>query len=261
VRAIAEWWGVRVDVSTLGRLGVDELTAAAPHLAYAWRVPQVRGAQVRPGLVRLRALLHDPLTQPTTWNEPANPGAELSTQCSACGRHAIFGLTCGIGSRPDPAREYPATTFAGGLSGCGGGEAPAGDRRRIPLDTLGGPVDRPARSTRCRRVWTRCLEMSTIGRVIRGRRGSCSGTARSIPSSPPGPTTRPPGGRPSSRRYGSPPVASTGGVGPNSQSEYLRREDCVCGAEQSDLSLKSAMTGGGYRRSLEWLCLRRYPND
>jgi hypothetical protein len=29
VRAVAEWWGVRIDVSTLGRLGVDELTAAA----------------------------------------------------------------------------------------------------------------------------------------------------------------------------------------------------------------------------------------
>jgi DNA segregation ATPase FtsK/SpoIIIE, S-DNA-T family len=77
VRSVAEWWGVRIDVSTLGRLGVDELTAAAPHLADAWRVPQVRVAQVRPGLVRLRALLHDPLTQPTTWTEPADPAAEL----------------------------------------------------------------------------------------------------------------------------------------------------------------------------------------
>jgi S-DNA-T family DNA segregation ATPase FtsK/SpoIIIE len=77
VRTVAEWWGVRVDVSTLGRLGVDELTAAAPHLADAWRVPQVRVAQVRPGLVRLRALLRDPLTQPIKWTEPADPAAGL----------------------------------------------------------------------------------------------------------------------------------------------------------------------------------------
>ncbi|GIF09825.1 FtsK/SpoIIIE domain-containing protein [Actinoplanes siamensis] len=77
IRTAAEPWGVRVDVSTLGRLGVDELTAAAPHLADAWRVPLIRVAQVRPGLVRLRALLHDPLIQPTTWTEPAEPAAGL----------------------------------------------------------------------------------------------------------------------------------------------------------------------------------------
>ncbi|ADL44770.1 hypothetical protein Micau_1208 [Micromonospora aurantiaca ATCC 27029] len=54
-----------VDASTVDRLGLAEFQNAAGHLTGAWRVPQVRVEQVRPGLVRLRALLVDPLTQPT----------------------------------------------------------------------------------------------------------------------------------------------------------------------------------------------------
>lgn len=68
VRVRARRWGVEVDASTVGRLGLVEFQSAAGHLADAWRVPQVRVAQVRPGLVRLRALLVDPLTQPTAWD-------------------------------------------------------------------------------------------------------------------------------------------------------------------------------------------------
>lgn len=67
VRVRARRWGVEVDASTVGQLGLVEFQDAAGHLADAWRVPQVRVAQVRPGLVRLRALLVDPLTQPTAW--------------------------------------------------------------------------------------------------------------------------------------------------------------------------------------------------
>jgi S-DNA-T family DNA segregation ATPase FtsK/SpoIIIE len=76
VRVTAERWGVRVDVSTIGRLGVQEFTDAAGHLADVWRVPLVRVAQVRPGLVRLRALLHDPLTQPADWTVSAGAVAD-----------------------------------------------------------------------------------------------------------------------------------------------------------------------------------------
>ncbi|MFF5074680.1 FtsK/SpoIIIE domain-containing protein [Micromonospora olivasterospora] len=71
VRVRARRWGVEVDVATVGRLGLVEFQDAAGHLADAWRVPQVRVAQVRPGLVRLRALLVDPLTQPTVWDGQA----------------------------------------------------------------------------------------------------------------------------------------------------------------------------------------------
>lgn len=72
VTVAAERWGVRVDASTVGRLGVEEFTQVSGHLADVWRVPLVRVAQVRPGLVQVRALLHDPLTQAATWTEPTD---------------------------------------------------------------------------------------------------------------------------------------------------------------------------------------------
>ncbi|WP_018908177.1 FtsK/SpoIIIE domain-containing protein [Salinispora arenicola] len=74
VRVRARRWGVEVDASTVGRLGLVEFQNAAGHLTDAWRVPQVRVAQVRPGLVRLRALLVDPLTQSAAWNGQATTG-------------------------------------------------------------------------------------------------------------------------------------------------------------------------------------------
>ncbi|WP_018908343.1 FtsK/SpoIIIE domain-containing protein [Salinispora arenicola] len=76
VTVAAERWGVRVDASTVGRLGVEEFTQASGHLADVWRVPLVRVAQVRPGLVRIRALLHDPLTEPVTWTESTEAGSD-----------------------------------------------------------------------------------------------------------------------------------------------------------------------------------------
>jgi DNA segregation ATPase FtsK/SpoIIIE, S-DNA-T family len=62
-------WGVCVDAATVGRLGLVEFQNAAAHLADVWRVPLVRAEQLRPGRVRLRALVRDPLTEPTTWAE------------------------------------------------------------------------------------------------------------------------------------------------------------------------------------------------
>jgi S-DNA-T family DNA segregation ATPase FtsK/SpoIIIE len=74
-----ERWGVRVDVATIGRLGVRQFQDAADHLADTWRVPQVRVEQPRPGLVRLRALVTDPLTQWTRWTEDATRPADPAT--------------------------------------------------------------------------------------------------------------------------------------------------------------------------------------
>ncbi|MEV0212268.1 FtsK/SpoIIIE domain-containing protein [Micromonospora sp. NPDC050695] len=79
VRVRARRWGVEVDASTVGRLGLAEFQNAAGHLADAWRVPQVRVAQVRPGMVRLRALLVDPLTQPTAWNGQTTTADHVQT--------------------------------------------------------------------------------------------------------------------------------------------------------------------------------------
>ncbi|MCX4469398.1 hypothetical protein OOK41_03585 [Micromonospora sp. NBC_01655] len=79
VTVAAERWG-GVDASTVGRLGVEEFSQAAGHLADVWRVPLVRVAQVRPGLVRIRALLHDPLTEPAT-----GPNRQRSGRIRRCG--------------------------------------------------------------------------------------------------------------------------------------------------------------------------------
>lgn len=72
----AQRWGVCVDAATVGRLGLAQFQDAASHLADVWRVPLVRVEQLRPGRVRLRALVRDPLTAPTTWaeNKSGDPG-------------------------------------------------------------------------------------------------------------------------------------------------------------------------------------------
>ncbi|GAA1778105.1 FtsK/SpoIIIE domain-containing protein [Luedemannella helvata] len=75
VRVQAQDWGVAVDVATLGRTGLAEFQRAAAYLADVWQVPQVRVERLRPGWVRLRAIVHDPLTQPLSWAEPVSPSA------------------------------------------------------------------------------------------------------------------------------------------------------------------------------------------
>ncbi|BCJ52815.1 hypothetical protein Asp14428_42900 [Actinoplanes sp. NBRC 14428] len=71
IGVVVEPWGVRVDASTVGQLGVDEFQNAASHLADVWRVGQVRVEQARPGLIRLRVLITDPLTSHTQWTDDA----------------------------------------------------------------------------------------------------------------------------------------------------------------------------------------------
>jgi S-DNA-T family DNA segregation ATPase FtsK/SpoIIIE len=79
IRVRARRWGVEVDAATVGRLGLAEFQNAAGHLADAWRVPQVRVVQVRPGLIRLRALLVDPLTQATQWRGNTATAVDVET--------------------------------------------------------------------------------------------------------------------------------------------------------------------------------------
>jgi FtsK/SpoIIIE family len=82
IKVWPERWGVRINAATSGRLGLKEFQDAAGHLADAWRVPQVRVEQARPGVVRLRALLTDPLTHQTQWTDDdtasAGPGVWLA---------------------------------------------------------------------------------------------------------------------------------------------------------------------------------------
>jgi S-DNA-T family DNA segregation ATPase FtsK/SpoIIIE len=74
IRVKQEAWGVRIDAHTLGRLGLEQFQAAADHLANAWKVPLVRVEQHRPGVIRIRALLRDPLTTKTEYS-PENTAA------------------------------------------------------------------------------------------------------------------------------------------------------------------------------------------
>jgi S-DNA-T family DNA segregation ATPase FtsK/SpoIIIE len=67
IKVRVEPWGLRIEVRTVGRIGLGELQAAASYLADTWRVPHVRVEQGRPGFVQVRALLCDPLTKPTVY--------------------------------------------------------------------------------------------------------------------------------------------------------------------------------------------------
>jgi len=71
IRTRREAWGVRIDVHTIEGVGLEELQNAADHLANTWKVPIVRAEQDTPGVVRLRALLWDPLTTALDFTTPA----------------------------------------------------------------------------------------------------------------------------------------------------------------------------------------------
>ena len=102
VRVRAQWWGVIVDASTLGRLGLKEFQDAALYLADIWKVPQVRVEQLRPGVVRLRAIVRDPLTQPPQWTvaDRRSPSAPTVPALAVPARRP---------NPPMPARRKPAT--------------------------------------------------------------------------------------------------------------------------------------------------------
>jgi S-DNA-T family DNA segregation ATPase FtsK/SpoIIIE len=79
VTVATERWGVRVDATTLGRLGLKQFQDATSHLADTWQVPQVRVEQIKPGRITLRALLTDPLTQWTQWTDNATAPSAPAT--------------------------------------------------------------------------------------------------------------------------------------------------------------------------------------
>jgi S-DNA-T family DNA segregation ATPase FtsK/SpoIIIE len=82
IKVGVERWGVRVDSATIGQLGVKQFQDAADHLADTWRVSHVRVEQARPGLIRLRAVVTDPLTHSTQWTQnttgPGDPAVWLA---------------------------------------------------------------------------------------------------------------------------------------------------------------------------------------
>lgn len=79
IKVHVETWGLRIEVETLGRLGLGEFQAAADYLADAWRVPLVRIERSKPGFIRIRVLLRDPLTVPTDYVPDQSGAVDLSS--------------------------------------------------------------------------------------------------------------------------------------------------------------------------------------
>lgn len=105
IRVHVERWGLRIEVETLGRLGLGEFQAAADYLADAWRVPLVRIERSKPGFIRIRALLRDPLTVPIDYS-PAGAvdldswhvghdqdGQPVTVRCSGVSGVVVAGLS------------------------------------------------------------------------------------------------------------------------------------------------------------------------
>lgn len=93
IRVKREPWGVTIDAHTLGRLGLEEFQKAADHLANAWKVPLVRVEQHAPGVIRIRALLRDPLTKATMFDAAgtaASDPAVWSPGIDADGREVMI---------------------------------------------------------------------------------------------------------------------------------------------------------------------------
>jgi hypothetical protein len=75
-------WRVVIDAHTVGRLGLDEFQKAADHLANAWRIPGIRIEQAEPGLIRIRAMVRDPLTTPATFTPTTDTDSAESSLTS-----------------------------------------------------------------------------------------------------------------------------------------------------------------------------------
>ncbi|GEM_PF-2096346 len=136
VKVKAQRWGVSVDARTLGRLGIKQFQESAPYLADIWKVPQVRVEQVRPGVVRLRAIIRDPLTEPTQWTDTrrqpvgstrlrARPSRTMSSQVAYSRRPAPASVVAASTTVADPgiwqagvdADGEPVTIRSSGVSG------------------------------------------------------------------------------------------------------------------------------------------------
>jgi len=83
IKVRVEQWGVRVEVSTIARVGLGEFVRAMPHLADAWQVHSLHIEQPRPGRLLVRAMFTDPLTQPTHFDgdpksQPRDPATWIA---------------------------------------------------------------------------------------------------------------------------------------------------------------------------------------
>lgn len=68
LRIQTDEYGVRIRVRTRPGIGLEEIRNQAPHLSNAWRTVRVTATQDRPGVVHVRAVDRDPLTEMTEWH-------------------------------------------------------------------------------------------------------------------------------------------------------------------------------------------------
>ena len=63
LRVRSDEYGLIIDVKTVGKLGLDAWQKAAPNLADEWLVQVVTVEATKPGWLRVRGMLRDPLTE------------------------------------------------------------------------------------------------------------------------------------------------------------------------------------------------------
>lgn len=72
-------FGLVISVKVVGRIGLEEWTAAADYLAHAWEVRSVSVEHAKPGWLRVRALLRDPLTEPMAFTPVPADSVDLTS--------------------------------------------------------------------------------------------------------------------------------------------------------------------------------------
>ena len=72
-------FGLVITVKTIGKIGLDAWQKASDHLAQAWLAQRVTVEQARPGFLRVRAMLRDPLSEPLAFERPDGSAVDLAS--------------------------------------------------------------------------------------------------------------------------------------------------------------------------------------
>lgn len=75
IRITVDQYGIRIRAKTLPGVGLVEFEKNAQHLSDAWRSVRVTIDRPEPGIVHIRAVRRDPLTEPLTYHHEALPSS------------------------------------------------------------------------------------------------------------------------------------------------------------------------------------------
>lgn len=79
IRVRSDEYGLLIDVKTVGKLGLEAWQKAAANLADEWLVQSVTVEAVKPGWLRVRGMLRDPLTEPMEFARPDASTVDLNS--------------------------------------------------------------------------------------------------------------------------------------------------------------------------------------